>query len=107
MNNMTTSSASGGAAAQPPAANDYDAVPYPSMSYTQTHPDVLATLAALLGMHPAPVTHCRVLELGAAGGGNLIPMADALPDSHFTGIDYSARQVEEGRAAVDALGLKN
>jgi hypothetical protein len=58
-------------------------------------------------MSPAPVTHCRVLELGAAGGGNLIPMADAPAGSQFVGLDYSARQIEWGRAAVDALGLKN
>ena len=77
------------------------------MSYAQTHPDVLATLGTLLGMHPAPVTRCRVLEIGAAGGGNLIPMADALAASEFLGIDYSARQVEDGRATVAALGLQN
>ena len=90
-----------------PGANDYDAVPYPNMTYAQTHPDVMATLATLLGMQPAPVTHCRVLEIGAAAGANLIPMADALPGSEFVGIDYSARQVKEGLALVTALGLEN
>jgi methyltransferase-like protein/SAM-dependent methyltransferase len=87
--------------------NSYDQVPYPSLSYTQSHPDRLATLATLLGMHPPPVERCRVLELGCASGGNLIPMAYGLPESEFVGIDYAARQVAEGQAAVAALGLEN
>lgn len=85
----------------------YDDVPYPYLSYLQTHPDRLATLATLLGMTPAPMTHCRVLELGCAGGGNLIPMAYSLPESQFVGIDRSTRQVAAGQAAVAALGLSN
>jgi methyltransferase-like protein/2-polyprenyl-3-methyl-5-hydroxy-6-metoxy-1,4-benzoquinol methylase len=89
------------------ATNDYDAVPYPSFSYTQTHPDVMATLARLLGMQAAPVEHCRVLEIGCASGGNLIPMADGLPGSEFVGIDLSVRQIETGRDAINAMGLTN
>ncbi|MCI0460381.1 MAG: class I SAM-dependent methyltransferase [Gemmataceae bacterium] len=85
----------------------YDEVPYPSFSYPQTHPDRLATLATLFGMTPPPVEHCRVLELGCAAGGNLLPMAEALPRSEFVGIDLSARQIAEGQTAVAALGLKN
>jgi methyltransferase-like protein/2-polyprenyl-3-methyl-5-hydroxy-6-metoxy-1,4-benzoquinol methylase len=85
----------------------YDQVPYPSLSYSQSHPDRLATMATLLGMSPAAVDRCRVLELGCAVGGNLIPMAYGLPESDFVGIDSSAQQIAEGRAAVAALGLKN
>jgi SAM-dependent methyltransferase len=85
----------------------YDEVPYPSFSYPQTHPDRLATLATLFGMTPAPVEHCRVLELGCGGGGNLLPMAEALPGSEFVGIDLSARQIAASQAAARALGLKN
>lgn len=85
----------------------YDDIPYPHLSYLHSHPDRLATLATLLGMAPAPVKHCRVLELGCAGGGNLIPMAYGLPESEFVGIDLSARQVAEGQAAIAALGLPN
>jgi methyltransferase-like protein/2-polyprenyl-3-methyl-5-hydroxy-6-metoxy-1,4-benzoquinol methylase len=85
----------------------YDQVPYESLPYAQTHPDRLATVATLLGMKPRPVACCRVLELGCAGGGNLIPMALALPESQFLGLDLSARQVESGRQTIDALGLKN
>jgi methyltransferase-like protein/SAM-dependent methyltransferase len=53
------------------------------------------------------VERCRVLELGCAGGGNLIPMALGLPDSTFTGIDLSIRQVADGQRVIDALGLTN
>src|SRR3954464_12258805 len=52
----------------------YDEVPYPNLSHVQSHPDALATLATLLGLQPAPINACRVLEIGCAQGGNLIPM---------------------------------
>jgi len=45
----------------------YDLIPYQSHAYPQTHPDRLATLAHIFGLTPAPVTRCRVLELGCAG----------------------------------------
>ncbi|MBN1656884.1 MAG: methyltransferase regulatory domain-containing protein [Anaerolineae bacterium] len=85
----------------------YDRVPYPALSYTPTHPDRLAIMARLMGMRPAPVGQCRVLELGCAVGGNLIPMAYGLPGSLFLGIDNSARQVAEAQEAAAALGLEN
>lgn len=85
----------------------YDEVPYTSLAFQQTHPDRLATVARLMGLRPPPVQRCRVLELGCASGGNLLPMAVALPDSRFLGIDLSTRQIEEGRRQIEALGLKN
>jgi len=48
-----------------------------------------------------------VLELGCAAGGNLLPMADALPGSTFVGIDLSPHQIADADAAVAALGLRN
>jgi methyltransferase-like protein/SAM-dependent methyltransferase len=85
----------------------YDRVPYPALSYTPTHPDRLAIMARLMGMQPAPAERCRVLELGCAVGGNLIPMAYGLPDSVFLGIDNSARQVVEAQETAAALRLDN
>lgn len=85
----------------------YDRVPYPSASQHRTHPDHLATLAILHGLEPAPPECCRVLELGCADGGNLVPMAVEMPESRFVGIDLSPRQIETGRAFVTELGLKN
>lgn len=85
----------------------YEQVPYPDLCYTQTHLDRLATLATLLGLQPPPITQCRVLELGCASGGNLIPMAYGLPGSQFLGIDFAASQIEAGQRTIEALGLSN
>ena len=49
----------------------YDAVPYPTHPYPQTHPDRLATVAALFGMRPQPIDDCSLLEIGCAQGGNI------------------------------------
>jgi SAM-dependent methyltransferase/methyltransferase-like protein len=87
--------------------NAYDATPYPDLSYVHTHPDRAATLATLLGLTPAPVPRCRVLEIGCAAGGNLLPLAYALPQARFVGLDYSARQIEEGQARLARLGVRN
>lgn len=97
-----------GAIPSPPGqATSYDEVPYSSYPYPRTHPDHLATLARLFDLDPPPPETCRVLELGAASGGNLIPLAEALPRARFLGLDLSARQVAEGQAAIRALGLTN
>lgn len=85
----------------------YDDYPYQSFPFPQSHPDRLATLGWLFGMDAAPVERCRVLEVGCASGGNLIPMAAALPSSEFVGIDFSPVQIERGRADVTELGLPN
>lgn len=85
----------------------YDEVPYPSHSFPQSHPDRLATLGRLFGLNPASVTACRVLELGCASGGNLIPLAFHLPDSEFVGLDFSLGELEVGREMIRRLGLRN
>ena len=85
----------------------YDDVPYLVHAYPQSHPDRLATLALLFGATPPPIECCRVLELGCAMGGNIIPMAEGLPQSEFVGIDLSARQIAAGQDAIATLGLNN
>lgn len=85
----------------------YDIVPYTSYAYPRSHPDRLHVVASMFGMSPAPVAGCRVLELGCASGGNLIPMAFHLPESEFVGVDLAAKQVEPGRKAIEELGLDN
>ncbi|HVV94726.1 MAG TPA: class I SAM-dependent methyltransferase [Hyphomicrobiales bacterium] len=89
------------------AAFAYDAVRYPSHPFAQTHPGRLATIATLFGMEPAPPGRCRVLELGCGAGGNLLPMAYALPESEFVGIDLSGEAIAAGGARLAALGLTN
>jgi SAM-dependent methyltransferase len=88
-------------------ATRYDAVTYPGYAYEQTHPDRLATQATLFGMTPAPPAACRVLEIGAGDGGNLIPMALGLPGSEFVGIDLAAEPVARGAAVIGELALGN
>jgi len=85
----------------------YDLVTYPSYAFPQTHPDRLAVIATLLGLKPAPVENCRVLELGCASGGNIVPLAAELPGSRFLGIDNAPGALDVGRRAIAGLGLKN
>jgi len=87
--------------------SSYEEIPYSSNPFSYTHPDCLSTVGLLMGMNPPPVERCRVLELGCAGGGNLVPMAMTLPESTFLGIDLSPRQIAMGQEVVDALGLTN
>lgn len=85
----------------------YDLVPYTSYAYQQSHPNRLAVVATLFGMKPAALEGCRVLELGCASGGNLIPMAAAFPEAQFIGVDLSTRQVADGVKLIEELGLRN
>jgi SAM-dependent methyltransferase len=85
----------------------YDEVPYDSKPLFATHPDCLATAGRLRGLATASPTSCRVLELGCATGGNLIPMAYALPESRFIGIDLSSAQIAVGQELCRQVGLKN
>jgi SAM-dependent methyltransferase len=89
------------------ALTAYDRVPYPGHAFAQTHPDRLATVATLFGLPPAPPDACRLLELGCGDGGNLVPMAYALPGSAFAGVDLSARAIDRARRFAAALGLAN
>jgi methyltransferase-like protein len=85
----------------------YDAVSYPGLPFSQTHPDRLATIAALYDFPAAPPDRCRVLELGCGDGGNLIPMAYLLPESTFLGLDAAGSAIAQGREQISALGLTN
>jgi methyltransferase-like protein/trans-aconitate methyltransferase len=87
--------------------DSYDEIPYESTPITETDPDHLAVIGRLFGLEAADPASCRVLELGCASGGNLIPMAWRYPDSQFIGVELSARQVSAGRNLVERLGLKN
>jgi SAM-dependent methyltransferase len=87
--------------------NLYEFVRYPGQPIPQSHPDRLATIATLLGLDPRDVTAARVLEIGCCDGGNLIPMAVALPQSEFVGIDLTASDIACAKETVSALGLSN
>ena len=67
----------------------YDIFPYESIAFPETHPANLAVLGRLFGLDTADPEGCRVLELGCASGGNLVPMAWHLPHTRFLGVDLS------------------
>ena len=90
-----------------PDPNSYDELPYSAKAFYDTHPDHLAAVSMFYGLNPPAVDRCRVLELGCANGANLLPMAMALPDSQFVGVDLSARQVNDGLEMLERLELKN
>lgn len=85
----------------------YEELPYDGHAFSTTHPDALAVAATLRGIAPPAVATARILELGCANGRNLIPMAYSLPKSRCVGVDLSPRQIADGQADVDALGLNN
>src|SRR6476646_9774667 len=85
----------------------YEAVPYDSKPIAASEIGVLETMARLHGLSPVPANESRVLELGCAAGGNLIPMAVRYPRSTFVGIDLTPGQITLGNNEVEALGLGN
>lgn len=85
----------------------YDELPYLSSAFMQSAPEHLHAVAHLFGLDtPAPAS-ARVLELGCAAGGNLIPFAARHPAARALGVDLSGVQVEAGNRAIQAMGLDN
>ncbi len=85
----------------------YDLLPYQSKPFAQSQPSRLGAIAKLFGLDAAPMESARVLELGCASGGNIIPHALRYPDAKFVGVDLARTQVAAGRARITALGLNN
>jgi len=85
----------------------YDAVRYSNFPYGQTHPDRLATVAVLYGLHPPDPFTARVLEVGCGAGGNLIAMAAATPGIRALGFDLAAGPIADGQRAIAEIGMTN
>jgi methyltransferase-like protein/2-polyprenyl-3-methyl-5-hydroxy-6-metoxy-1,4-benzoquinol methylase len=85
----------------------YNDVPYPSFTFSQTHPDRLATIAKLHGITSADIENCRVLELGCGDGSNLNWIAHTLPNSKFVGIDLSTKHISDAKANAAEIGITN
>ena len=90
-----------------PDLDTYDEIPYESLPFTDTQPVNLAAIGRLFGLEAPDPEQCRVLELGCATGGNLIPLAWYHPGSHFVGIERSHSQVASGVGLINRLGLPN
>ena len=88
-------------------AKSYDLLPYESRAIPQSHPARLAAIAKIFGLTVKPVHIARVLELGCASGGNIIPMALNYPEAKFVGVDVSPRQIAAGLSRIEKIGLQN
>lgn len=87
--------------------DDYDALPYVSMPITYSQPSHLAAQARLFGVDAPPAKTASVLEIGAASGGNIIPLAVRFPAARFLGIDLAETHVALGQRRIADLGLTN
>lgn len=85
----------------------YDETPYVSSAFPATAPEHLRTVAHLFGLDAPSPTRARVLELGCAAGGNLIPFAARHPKTQVLGVDLSPVQIQAGVQVVADSGLKN
>jgi len=94
-------------APKPESTYSYDDVPYPSHPFEATHPDHIYSLAKLFKFPATMPENARILELGCASGGNLIPIAVQMPTAKFVGFDLSSKQIDEGKETVAKLGLTN
>lgn len=104
---VTTNLDIGEISANQDGASDYDILPYRSVAYPQSQPSHTSAVAQMFGLEPAAVESARVLELGCASGGNIVPLAARFPKAMFHGIDLSARQIADGKRRVEALELDN
>lgn len=86
---------------------DYDELPYVSLPIAYTEPGRLAALARLYGFGAPDVPTAKILELGCASGGNIIPLAARYPRAQFLGVDLGERHVEEAHGRILQLGLDN
>ncbi len=88
-------------------ARHYDEQPYQSNAFFYAAPGHMRATAWLYGVDTAPLPRARVLELGCAAGGNLLPFALAYPDADVVGVDLSSVQIAAGQRAAKALGVTN
>jgi SAM-dependent methyltransferase/methyltransferase-like protein len=85
----------------------YDSFQYENLPFRMSHPDWMATLGTLAGLRPPDVRTSRVLEIGCARGGHLIPLAELLPEASFVGIDLAESQIADARADALGVGVSN
>lgn len=86
---------------------DYERLPYGGRPIPYAHPDVLYVHARVNGIDAVHPVEARVLELGCAEGGHLIPIAARTPGGRFVGVDASRVQIELASELRDRLGLEN
>lgn len=85
----------------------YDELPYVSSALPHSTPEHLRSIAHLFGLDAPELENARILELGCASGGNIIPLAIRHPKAKIVGVDLSQVQIEAGQQAIRAMGLGN
>lgn len=88
-------------------AEQYDKVPYRSLPFPVTQPARIGAIARLFGLTPPAAENARILEIGCASGGNIVPLAARFPGARIVGVDLSAVQVAEGRERIKRHALSN
>jgi methyltransferase-like protein/2-polyprenyl-3-methyl-5-hydroxy-6-metoxy-1,4-benzoquinol methylase len=88
-------------------AEAYERFAYPGFAYPATHPARLEAIGRLFGLQPAAATDCRILELGCGDGGNVLSLAQALPQASLLGIDAAEGAIARGTELARAAGLGN
>lgn len=89
------------------SVHTYEQIPYQSKPYDYATADRMAVVGGLFGLPVVDPSTARVLEIGCAGGGNLIPRALAYPQATFYGIDPAENHVAEANSIIAALGVGN
>jgi len=89
------------------AVETYEQMPYTSKPYRHATSTRMFVIAGMMGVEAEEPSTARVLEIGCAGGGNLIPQAVLHPKANFVGLDPAASHIAEAERARVALGLTN
>ncbi len=85
----------------------YDQTPYVTAPAIRFQPSRMAANAAWLGLDAADAATARVLEIGCASGGHILPLAAMHPKARFLGVDLSPVQIQAGERMRAALDLPN
>ena len=87
----------------------YDETPYRDQVFPQLDASRLLGMAQLFQTAPAAAgaNEPRVLDLACASGEHIRSQAERYPGVHFTGVDFSRREIERGRELASETGLGN
>ncbi len=85
----------------------YDSFPYTSYPFSKSHPAHLRTSAKFLGLDAPPLEQAKILELGCAAGGNILPFAVQYPNAQVLGVDISQVHIDKGNELIKRLNITN